>query len=1485
MDRDPELARRLVERLEGHSQVDRAVASVLTGRVLVEASEGLPSLDELVEQLAELEPPDTGPLPVHPLDPGPLIEATAKTVGSLLGLGLLATRRGLGIAEPPMGRAGPGEIAASVGLVEAIPSLSQTLEDGLGHETKELVLGAVSVVALTFSGSALGLTVAAASAIRMLSMVRQQRSTWRSYEDRVEGQPPANPGAQLTLANGERVPLSAKVLDGVGTAAETDGMPSPLSPGNPVSAGARIYGGPVRVALSSSGRSTPEPPPEARPAGARTLYESYLKAVPLVSVGFAALSLLLTRSLARASTALLLVNPRPALAGEEAANRGATARALRCGLIVAGSRPERSIRLPDVIVIDAPRVLTDGWRIWSVVPLDAAPEVEQLSQLASWISVAAGSPWGAAFPSTGQIGARDGTFDGEAATAEIDGARWSLGPVPDDSVLPGADIQPGDYLLALRQADDGQTRAVFSLRPRMAQGVDRLVEVCARHSVQMQIVAEDPSAAIQALAESAHAQVVDGPSHARVRELKAGGRIVAVLADSVEAADAFAVCDLAVGLSSGPAGRFQARVDLLAPGVAAVAALLDTGARRDAAVRDAVSCSAAANAGGAVWGLLRSPAFRDGPVPGHLGSLAAMGDAWLRLRGGRTARSVAERVSDPLPERWAREPVDVLARHFQTRPTGLSMAEAKARLPPASEVERRNPFLAAVLAQVNSPVVAVLGAGAALSLAVGALADVALITAVVAANAVVGTLEENEANLATEALGAMSPRTARVLRDKREVVIAASELVPGDVIVLGSGERVAADARLMDAEALEVDEAALTGESFPVSKSVNNGSDAGRVVLEGSAVTTGTGRAIVVATGPGTRLGALASVLAEDVERSDPLHERLGQILWRSVPLIAGGGAIVTIAGVLRRQPLLPQLMLGATVAIAAVPEGLPLLASVAEAGVARRLARRRALVTRLAAVEALGRVDVACTDKTGTLTEGRLVVSDVATADGAPELPGSFSELTRDVLLSAALASPHPDAADAASHPTDVAVIGAARDAGLGAVVARPRQAESRFDPVRSFHASVCGGALHVKGAAEIVAPRCNRVRTAHGEEALSEPSRRILLDRAEALAAEGRRLLMVARSCPDRSTEDPVDLTALGFVGISDPIKPGIRAAVERCAEAGVRVIMLTGDHPATARSIARQAGLAVDGEAVLLATQLAELDDKSLQRRLEHTAVIARTTPLDKVRIVRALQRGGHVVAMTGDGVNDAPALRLADVGVAMGRRGTDVAREAADVVLSDDDFSTLAEALVEGRAFWQNMRRALGLLLGGNAGEVGLMVGAGIAGLPTPLTTRQVLSVNLVTDVLPAVAVAVQEPEHRNLAGLRREGTGAFDAPLRDEIVRRGVGTALPTLAVYLLAAQAGNAAGARTVAYTSIVTTQLGQTLDLGRVERGLTGPVTQATVGSLAVLAASLWLPPIPAFLGLAPISPTGLGLAGAAALAAVAVGRSVPVGSPGPTV
>jgi magnesium-transporting ATPase (P-type) len=383
-------------------------------------------------------------------------------------------------------------------------------------------------------------------------------------------------------------------------------------------------------------------------------------------------------------------------------------------------------------------------------------------------------------------------------------------------------------------------------------------------------------------------------------------------------------------------------------------------------------------------------------------------------------------------------------------------------------------------------------------------------------------------------------------------------------------------------------------------------------------------------------------------------------------------------------------------------------------------------------------------------------------------------------------------------------------------------------------------------------------------------------LLRTAERLSAQGLRVLLVAEGPADGSPDDPRALTALGYLGISDPLRRDVPAAVARCEAAGVRVVMLTGDHPATAAAIAEQAGLSQDGADVLTGDLVASLDDDELDQRLERVRVIARISPLDKLRIVEALQRRGHVVAMTGDGVNDAPALRLADVGVAMGRTGTDVAREAADVVLAEDDFSTLVESFVEGRGFWHNIRRALGLLLGGNLGELVLMVAAGVAGLAAPLTTRQVLAVNLVTDVLPAVSVAVQEPEHRDLGSLSREGTSALDAPLRRGILRRGVATAIPSFGAYLLVSRSTEPARRQAVAFASVVCGQLAQTLDLGRAEGRLSPEVLAAVAGSGAFVAAALAFPPLQQFLGLAVPTPFGLAIVGIATVASVAISRAL---------
>jgi magnesium-transporting ATPase (P-type) len=389
-----------------------------------------------------------------------------------------------------------------------------------------------------------------------------------------------------------------------------------------------------------------------------------------------------------------------------------------------------------------------------------------------------------------------------------------------------------------------------------------------------------------------------------------------------------------------------------------------------------------------------------------------------------------------------------------------------------------------------------------------------------------------------------------------------------------------------------------------------------------------------------------------------------------------------------------------------------------------------------------------------------------------------------------------------------------------------------------------------------------------------LDAAGREGLLARAQGLAGRGLRVLMVAEGPAEADVEQPQDLVALGFVGIADPLRPGVPAAVRRCREAGIRVLLITGDHPATARAIAGEAGLLDGDDEVLSGDELGELPDDELDRRLERARVIARATPLDKLRIVEGLRRLGHTVAMTGDGVNDAPALRLADVGVAMGRGGTEVARQAAGVVLADDDFATLVEALVEGRGFWRNMRRALGLLLGGNVGELGLIVGAGVLGFNSPLNTRQILVVNLITDALPALSVVLQQPEHRNLAGLAREGTAALDVALRRDVFRRGAATALPALGAYLLAQRRGGLGQAGSVAFGTVVATQLAQTLDAGWAEAGLDRSVAGAVAGSAGVLGAALTVPPVRDLLGLGPLTALGWGLIGSGAVAAVALSR-----------
>lgn len=1476
LDRDPAVARRVVDRLQRHPGV-QAHANPLTGRVLVEFDSHQTDIEDLLTDVIDVELPDLpdSDTPSHPLDPAPLIQSATRTTGVALGLGLVTAQQvaGVQISAP-----GAAQAAGILGILQGFPLTRNGLRAILGHDLSDLVFSGANIIALALSGSPLGLAVTGAEAVRLLTEVVARRRAFNRYEERLGDAVDATPGTTVRLDAGDRMPLIGRIVEGTGTAIERDGQPVPATPGATISAGARVHGGPFVVALEGDKPFVPQP----RPAPlAPALADRYQTALGPLSLAYALGTAVLTRSLGRAFEALLLVNPRTALIGAEAASTGASARALRAGVTVVGTRPDRPIRQPDVLLVDGPRVLTDGLEVTGVIPLSEAYDIADVQAVATAVAAAAGSPWGGAFRATSGETGSAGSFDGTTAAAQVGQSRYTLGPVAEGETVPAADRlrRRGATLLVLRSPRAERPLAVFALRARLAPGVADLVATCRRHGIDLGLVSQGNRGMANAVAErTGLALVAADDSVAAVRARQADGALVALVSDSAQSAEPFAACDLAIGLTSGRSDRFAARADLLAPDLGAVGAIMEAGARRNATARDSVALSIISNVAGAVWGWRGGAGIERASYAVYITTLAALGDGWQRLRGGERPHASAAQLVDPRPERWGQRSVTDVLQALHASPDGLSSAEAAARRQAGAPAARRHQLARAILDQVQSPLTGILAAGAGLSLVLGSPLDFALIATTIAVNVAVGAWQERRAGQATAALEQLSAATACVRRDGALVVVPAIDVVPGDVLVLASGDRVAADARLLEAQNLEVDEAALTGESLPVPKTANGGSDASRVVLEGSDVTVGTGCAVVVAVGRGTRMGATAAALASDETAQSPLGRRLSGMLKQVLPLAGIGGAIVVTSGFLRGQALLPQLAIGASIAIAAVPEGLPLLAGVGQAAVAGRLAGRKALVRRLGAVEALGRVDVACTDKTGTLTEGRLALTDVADLDGdarvaaAEPLPEDLS----GVLRAAGLASPHPEAPDVGAHPTDMAVIAGAEKAGLGAALRLERTAEAPFDPARAFHASMAGGQLWVKGATEALAPRCTRLRRGGGEQALGEAARAALQARAEELAARGLRVLMVATGDVHTSVDDPSGLTVLGFIGISDPLRADVPAAVRRCRDAGIRVVMLTGDSPATARAIGREAGV-LDGGSVLTGAEIADLQNGELDRALEGVTVIARVTPLDKLRIVESLQRHGHTVAMTGDGVNDAPALRLADVGVAMGRGGTEVARQAADVVLADDDFATLVEALVEGRSFWRNIRRALGLLLGGNLGELGLVVGASVLGLASPLVTRQILAVNLITDALPALAVALQRPADRNLAGLAREGEAALETTLRRDVLRRGVATTVPALAGYLLALPSG-LPQARAVAFGGIVATQLAQTLDAGRAEGGLTRSVLAAVAGSGALLAATLTVPVLREALLLSAPTPLGWALIAAGAPAAVLLSRTLGV-------
>ena len=724
-----------------------------------------------------------------------------------------------------------------------------------------------------------------------------------------------------------------------------------------------------------------------------------------------------------------------------------------------------------------------------------------------------------------------------------------------------------------------------------------------------------------------------------------------------------------------------------------------------------------------------------------------------------------------LPEApWASDSAEV-ARVLAVDPgRGLTGAEVRHRRQRfgANKLAERppRPLLAILLGQFPSIVVLLLVAAMAFSVALGDLVEALAIAAVVVINTAIGFTTEWRATRSMEALRRFARADATVLRDGRPLRVAAAELVPGDLVLLEAGELAPADLRLTEAAKLQVDESALTGESLPVRKQQAPVPQEAtllerpNMVYRGTALTRGSGAGIVVATGMATELGRIYAQVSAAEPRRTPLEQRLAMLGRRLVWVVLVMALVLVGAGVLAGRELALSIEVAIALSVAAIPEGLPIVATIALARGLWRMARLNALATRLSAVETLGATSVILTDKTGTLTENRMTVTELRLAehaislddDSPPPGAGALRLLERAALCcNASLGGDEGDSVHRTGDPTELALLDAAAHFGLqrpALLAAMPELREEPFDAIgkrmATVHEGPGGPFAAVKGAPESLLPLCRFERCDDGERPLDEARRQDWLARAEALAAEGLRTLLIAERPLASASDSPYDaLVLLGIVGMEDPAREGVREAIRHCRAAGVTVVMVTGDHVATAATLAGDTGIVDAGQ------EAGAIDGAELDRLLEAgntesllaARVFARVTPDQKLRLIELYQDAGHVVAMTGDGVNDAPALKKADIGVAMGVCGTEVAREAASLVLLDDELRTTVVAIAQGRAIFANIRKFVVYLLSCNLSEMLVVALATLAGAPLPLLPLQILFLNLVTDVFPALALGV------------------------------------------------------------------------------------------------------------------------------------------------
>ena len=791
----------------------------------------------------------------------------------------------------------------------------------------------------------------------------------------------------------------------------------------------------------------------------------------------------------------------------------------------------------------------------------------------------------------------------------------------------------------------------------------------------------------------------------------------------------------------------------------------------------------------------------------------------VESRGGELAAvpRTASLQAEPKASVHAQPIEHVLERCGADPARGLTSEEAKKRLGELGRNELpkqpRDGAFKQILAQFANPIVLTLLVAAVIALANGAsrhdepllvrFGDAIAIFLIVFLNAILGFYQERRAEQALDALEKMQSTQARVRRDEKLVLIDAAEVVVGDLIEIEAGDAVPADARLLQTIDLAVEESSLTGESMPAGKDARAAlahdaplGDRSTMLFVGTSIVRGKGRAVVVATGVHTELGKLSVLIHRAGDHTTPLEEKLDhfgkRILWACLAL----SALLFARGAIKGDRPFHELLLEAvSLAVAAIPEGLPAITTITLALGMQRMAKRGAIIRKLAAVETLGAATVICSDKTGTLTQNEMTVREIFTGDerfdvtGAGYAPegdivhaargekvGAAAEPLSQLLATVALCNNATLEQDPSGKwkitgdPTEAALLTLASKGGVPKESVLPGHKvlkEVPFDSDRKRMTIVTLDArgrevIHTKGSADVLLPLCSRMATANGVVPLEDDERARILRESERMSGEALRVLAVAKRdldkgeglAPDASGEAREEwhgadlekrLTFLGLVGMIDPPRPGVKEAVRSCAEAQVRAVMITGDHKLTAMAIARELGL-WDGDALAFSgSELESMEDDDLLAKLGHVRVFARVTAEQKLRIVRLFKRAGHVVAMTGDGVNDAPALREAHIGVAMGKDGTDVARQAADMVLADDNFATIVDAVREGRAIWRNIQKFIFFLLSSNAGLLVTVFAASFIPRLPPLTPLMILWINLVTNGLPALALGVDPPD--------------------------------------------------------------------------------------------------------------------------------------------